>query len=111
MLSPIQPNCPSSLSLPENPPELSPIHENPLSSPIRQQIPPNWSSLQQDPSFFHLFIPPALTGLQRFCADFSFPAGCSDMFSGQLFILASSTVFLGNDMGAQLRFAINRYFM
>ena len=111
MLSPIQPNPLSSLFLHENPPDLSPIHENPLSSPFRQQIPPNRPLPQQNPSFFHPFIPPALTGLQRFCADFSFPAGCSDTFSGQLFNLASSTVFLGNDMGVQLCFAINRYLM
>ena len=110
MLSPIQPNPPSSLLLHEIPPDLSPVCENPSSSPFRQQIPPNLSSPQQNPSLFHPFIPPAFTGLQRFCADFSFPACCSDIFTGQLFNLASSTVFLGNNVGAQLHFAINRYF-
>ena len=110
-LSPIQSNPPSSLSLHENPPVLSPLHENPSSSPFRQQSSPNLSSLQQNHSSFHPFIPPALSGLQRFYVNFSFPAGYSDTFSGQLFNLASSTVFLGNDVGVQLHFAINRYFV
>ena len=91
---------------------LSPVCENPSSSPFRQQssiklvISPN-KILH---SFVPLFLLPSLV-YRGFYANFSFPVGYSDTFSGQLFNLASSTVFLGNDVGAQLHFAINRYFV
>ena len=93
LLSPIQSNPLSSLFLHENPPDLSPVHENYQSSSFMHQGTSNLHLPQSNPPLFHPFIPTAFMGLQRFCADFSFPPQCSDTFTAWLFSLASSTVF------------------
>ena len=102
LLSPIQSNPLSSLFLHENPPDLSPVHENHPSLSFMHQGTSNLPMPQSNSPLFHPFIPTAFTGLQRFCADFSFSPQCSDTFTAWLFSLASSTVFLGNDVEFQL---------
>ena len=68
ILSPIPQNPPSVLSSQQNPPILSPV----------QQVLPTSPPSQQNPPFFHPFGPTAFSGLQRFCADFSFPPQIPD---------------------------------
>ena len=49
-------------------------------------------------------------GIQRFYQDFKFANYLLDKFSGKLFDVASSTVFVASDTQAQLCHAITRLF-
>ena len=96
----------------QNPPILSPVSQNPsVSLPIYQD-PPILSPVHQDaqpPSMVqqnfpspHPFSPNAFSGLQRFCANFSFPIHTSDTSTPHLFNLASAAIFPGGDVHSQL---------
>ena len=102
----------------ENPPILSPVSQNsfiafpshqapPILSPVQQVVQPPLTFQQHIPSY-HPCVPNDFSGLQRFCASFSFPTHCPDTGTSCLFNLASATIFPGGDVHPQLCSSIKR---